>query len=192
MLVWRKVISFLEDNVTRGTVDMEAIGEYPEAYYQNETGKYSFHQTSSMVTEIAPLVLFLKHLVRPGNLFIIEEPESHIDADNQMKLARAIAMLVNSGVHVLITTHSDFFVSQINNLLLLSEVSHQKRTARRYSRSEVLHPEDVSGYFFDPGPEGSRVHELPVTSDVGIPIPHFTDAHSALYDEAVELEHSSR
>ena len=57
-----------------------------------------------MVSEIAPIVLYLKHLVREGHLFIIEEPESHLDAANQMKLARAIAMLVNAGVYVLITT----------------------------------------------------------------------------------------
>ena len=88
-----------------------------------------------MVSEIAPIVLYLKYLVRPGHLFIIEEPESHLDADNQRKLARAIAMLVNANVKVLITTHSDYCVNQINNLLMLSQISARRRASRKYSSS---------------------------------------------------------
>ena len=122
--------------MTRGTVDIEPAAEYPEVHYQNESGKYTLHQVSSMVSEIAPLVLYLKYFVL-GDLFIIEEPESHIDAENQRRLARAIAMLVNA----LITTHSDFFVGQLNNLLLLSEVSGRRRAARKYAANEVLQPD---------------------------------------------------
>ena len=186
-----KVISFLEGNVARGTIDMEPAPEYPEVYYENESGRYRLHQVSSMVSEIAPIVLFLKHLVRRGHLFIIEEPESHIDAENQTKLSRAIAMLVNAGVNVLVTTHSDYFVSQINNLLLLSQLTPRKRAARKYMAGEVLNPVDVGAYFFEPGDEGSMVRALEVTAEAGIPTHQFTDAHSALYDEAITLEHAA-
>ncbi len=186
-----KVISFLERNVTRGVVDMDPETEYPEVYYENENGRFLLHQVSSMVSEVAPIILYLKHLVRRGDLFIIEEPESHIDAENQRKLARAIAMLVNANVKVLITTHSDYFVNQINNLLLLSQVTAQRRSARKYSSSEVLEPNKVGAYLFEPSVDGSVVRALEVTADGGIPTVPFTDAHSALYNEAVELEHAS-
>ena len=139
----QKVVSFLESRVTQGIVDMDHRVEYPEVYYENDSGRFSLHQVSSMVSEIAPIILYLKHLVRRGHLFIIEEPESHIDAENQTRLARAIAMLVNAGVEVLLTTHSDYFVNQINNLLLLSQVTPKRRAARRYSASEVLEPSTV-------------------------------------------------
>lgn len=190
-----EIIEFLEEKVARGFVGMEAPAdartgyEYPEVYYESQNGKFLLHQVSSMVSEIAPIVLFLKHLVRKGHLFIIEEPESHIDAENQRKLARAIAMLVNSGVKVLITTHSDYFVNQINNLLLLSQVSSRRRAARNYSASEVLKPNDVGAYLFEPSIAGSEVRELKVSAEEGIPIPQFTEVHSSLYDEAVSLEH---
>ena len=124
-------------------------------------------------------------------MFIIEEPESHLDADNQRKLARAIAMLINSGVKVLITTHSYFFVNQINNLLL-SQISARSRAARRYSADEVLQPDNVGAYLFKTGDDGSRVETLEITADSGIPTFPFTDAHSALYNEAIRLEHISR
>jgi predicted ATPase len=187
-----RIVEFLEKEVTRGTVGLDRRVEYPEIYYENESGRFLLHQVSSMVSEMAPIVLFLKYLVRPGQLFIIEEPESHLDADNQRKLARAIAMLINSGVKVLITTHSDFFVNQINNLLLLSQIPARSRAARKYSANEVLEPDNVGAYLFKTGDDGSMVETLEVTAESGIPTFPFTDAHSALYNEAIRLEHSSR
>lgn len=187
-----RVAEFLEKDVTRGSVGLDRRVEYPEIYYENENGRFLLHQVSSMVSEVAPIVLFLKYLVRPGQLFIIEEPESHLDTDNQRKLARAIAMLVNSGVKVLITTHSDFFVNQLNNLLLLSQISARSRAARKYSANEVLDPDNVGAYLFKTGDDGSMVETLEVTAESGIPTFPFTDTHSALYNEAIRLEHSSR
>ena len=101
-------------------------------------------------------------------------------------------MLVNAGVKVLITTHSDFFVSQLNNLLLLSQLSNRRRAARRrYSANEVLHPDTVGAYQFNPGQNGTAVETLDVTAEGGIPITPFTDVHSAIYDEAIALERST-
>jgi energy-coupling factor transporter ATP-binding protein EcfA2 len=142
-----------------------------------------------MISEIAPIVLFLKYVVRPGHLLIIEEPESHLDADNQRKLARALASIVKSGVKVLITTHSDYFVNQINNLLLLSQLSQRQRKTRGYSAGQALDPTDVGAYLFCPGDQGSSVEDLKITPHAGIPTNMFTDAHSALYNEAITLEH---
>jgi predicted ATPase len=171
---------------------MDQTLEPPEVRYENDIDSFSIHQVSSMVSEIAPIVLYLKHLVQEGHLFIIEEPESHLDAANQMKLARAIAMLVNAGVYVLITTHSDFFVKQLDNLLLVSQLTPRRRAARKYSATEVLQPSDVGAYMFEPGPDGSTVRTLEVTADGGIPTEPFSDAHSDLYDEAIALEHIAR
>lgn len=188
----KTVVEFLEREITKGTVDVEMRLEYPEIYYENETGKFLLHEVSSMVSEVAPIVLYLKYLVRPNQLFIIEEPESHIDADNQRKLARAIVMLVNSGVRVLLTTHSDFFVNQLNNLLLLSRVAPRRRPRRRYKKNEILEPEKVGAYWFQPGNDGTVVDELEVTAEEGIPTFSFTQTHSDLYDEAIALEHLPR
>ena len=65
----------------------EKKAEYPDLQYQNDAGEFDLHQVSSMVSEIAPFVLFLKYLVGPGHLFTFEEPESHLDPANQRHLA---------------------------------------------------------------------------------------------------------
>ena len=111
----KTVVDFLEREVVGGKIDIERSGDltYPEISYTPTNGhpvraKFPFHRTSSMVSELAPVVLFLKHLVEPGDLVILEEPESHLHPASQRQMARAIVRLVNAGVKVIITTHSDF------------------------------------------------------------------------------------
>jgi predicted ATPase len=94
-----------------------------------------------MVSELAPVILFLKYLVRPGDLVILEEPESHLHPASQRQMARGIARLVNAGVRVIITTHSDYFIGQVNNLLKLSRASRQKAVpAGKSARKRAIRP----------------------------------------------------
>ena len=78
-------ISFIEDKVLHGKIDLDEAAALPisEIVYlpsevQSESGEFTIDETSSMVSELAPLILFLKYLVRQGDLLILEEPESHL------------------------------------------------------------------------------------------------------------------
>ena len=182
-----KVIHYLEGYVTQGIVEIDRQGEYPEIYFEDDTGRYWLNQVSSTVSEMAPLVLYLKYLVEPGERVIIEEPESHLDAGRQRQLASAIALLVNAGVNVLVTTHSDFFVNELNNLLLASGVDAEY--TEDYDANELLRPEQVGGYFFNPGDEGTRVEVMEVTREDGIAVEWSSKVFRDIYDEAIRLEH---
>ena len=100
-------------------------------------------------------------------------------------------MLVNAGVKVLITTHSDFFVNQMSNLLMVSQVGLDDPAACEVTEEQVLVPEMVGAYIFRRTPEGSIVEELEVTGELGIPVEHFTDVHAAIYDQAIALEQAA-
>ena len=191
------VVGFLEAEVLRGKIDIDRDGEvtYPEISYapasgQPDTGKFPFHKTSSMVSELAPVILFLKYLVRPGDLLVLEEPESHLHPASQRQMARGITRLVNAGVKVIITTHSDYFVGQINNLLKLSRASKRKRSNEGYDAVDCLKLGDVSAYHFrlDDKSGGSRVEELPTLPDFGIDEQEFAAVSEALYEETVSLQ----
>ena len=188
-----KIVEFLESDVLGGTVDVERQHEYPDISYTNEAGSFQFHQVSSMVSELAPLALFLKYLVGPGDLFIFEEPESHLDPANQRRVARAIAMMVNAGVRVLVTTHSDLFLNQINNLMQASQLLPDRLQGMEYDMeygaTELLNPSDVAAYVFRPSLDGTQVSPLPVDSEQGISTESFDTVHRALYDEAIKMEH---
>ena len=195
------VVDFLEHEVVQGKIDIEEGQEvsYPEISYEPFRGQpnmrqFPFHRTSSMVSELAPVILFLKYLVGPGDLVILEEPESHLHPASQRQMARGIARLVNKGVKVIITTHSDYFVAQLNNLLKLSRASRQKRSREGYAAEDCLKPEDVGAYHFilDPDQGGSVVKELPISADVGISEEEFTEVSEALYQETISMQRIRR
>lgn len=72
---------------------------------------------SSMVKELALLVLYLRFLAKPDELLVIDEPEMNLHPEVQAKMIEFLAMLVNAGLRVLVTTHSTYIVDQLTNLI---------------------------------------------------------------------------
>ena len=185
-------ISFLENKVLGGTISLdESAGlPYPDIAYETAAGKFTLAQTSSMVSELAPLILFLKYLVGKGDLLILEEPESHLHPAAQRQMARGIVRLVNAGVKVLITTHSDTFVSQINNFLTLRQASKDLIAERGFEESDFIQRDEVGAYLFRYNRElgGSVVTPLEIDPDTGIDEAEFAEVFEALYDESIALQ----
>ena len=188
-----KAIGFIENEVLRGSVDLDNSGglPYPDIVYESGSkGKFTLDQTSSMVSELAPLVLFLKYLVRPGDLLILEEPESHLHPAAQRRMARGIVRLVNAGVKVLITTHSDLFVAQVNNLMRSRYASKRWLREKGFAPEECLDRENVGAYLFRRNEEqgGSLVEELEIRPDVGIDDAMFGEVVNEIYEETLLVE----
>ena len=190
-------ITFIERNILQGEIDLDETAglPFPEIRYLPvgsglPAGKFTLDQSSSMVSELAPLILFLKYLVRPGDLLILEEPESHLHPAAQRQLARGIVRLVNAGVRVLITTHSDTFVSQINNLLALSQASPELIAEHGFVPEDFLAQDQVGAYLFRRNQElgGSEVVPLEIDSDTGIDEDEFAQVFEAIYNESIALQ----
>ena len=187
-----ETISFIENTVLHGGINLdESAGlPFPDIAYETSTGKFTLDQTSSMVSELAPLILILKYLVRPADLLILEEPESHLHPAAQIQMARGIARLVNAGVKVLITTHSNDFTGQINNLISMSNTSEETWKSLGLEPEECLQPDQVSAYGFriDQDQGGAVTYPLPVGSDVGIEDEEFLPVIELLYEQAITLQ----
>ena len=123
---------------------------------------------SSMVSELAPVVLFLRHVVKPGEVLIIEEPESNLHPAMQVEFMRQLAAVVNAGVRIMITTHSEWILDELANLVRLSELPPEKRTPR-LKNEPALDPRDVGVWLFERGEDddGSHVKELPLDLNQG-------------------------
>ena len=119
----------------------------PEFYYEftRDNKEYSIPliRASSSVTEIAPISLLIRKYVCPGDLFIVEEPETNLHPVAQRKISDELAQLANAGVKVLVTTHSDNILEQLSNFIYAANISDSGLTK--------LDEEKCSCYLFKPG-----------------------------------------
>ena len=143
------------------------IREMMDGYYRVSDGEIRFvsrrrgeskfdiplHLASSSVRGLSDLFFFLRHQAKMDHLLIVDEPESHLDTGNQILLARLLTRIVNSGVRVLITTHSDYLVKEINNLLMLGVLPRNSDVVRsmKYSAEEPLQLDMVKAYIAENG-----------------------------------------
>ena len=84
---------------------------------------------SAMVSELAPVVLYLRYIVRTGDVLIIEEPEAHLHPKMQVEFARQLAAAVKAGVRVIATTHSEWILEDLANLVWISGIPEAEHKA---------------------------------------------------------------
>ena len=104
---------------------------------------------SSSARGLSDLYFFLKHIATENHLLIIDEPESHLDTRNQIELARLLSRLVRLGIRVLVTTHSDYLLKEINNLIMLANLpGDSSKLARKlkYDEEDALPADAVRAY----------------------------------------------
>lgn len=180
------IAAVLEDEVLRGEIVINRpAGGYPEFRYRPQEAKQALRmsQSSSMVSELAPLVLFLRGIVQVGDTLIIEEPEAHLHPKAQTQIALALARLVRVGVRVIITTHSDWLLEQIGNLIREGEV--MKLEKNKAEPTTWLTKEEVGAWWFR-GDE--PVTEIPFDNIEGIEPKDYYDVAEELHNDAVEFQ----
>lgn len=178
---------FLETDILGGTVKKESSETgYPIFYYYPEGWKDPLHlaHTSSMVSELAPIALYLRYIVRPGDVLIIEEPESHLHPSMQVALVHQLAAMVKSGIRVLITTHSEWMLEALTNLVRLSDLPEEKRKGLT-GADHALTPEQVGVWLFESKnrPKGSVVKEVPLDYESGLYNAKYDDVGVTLHND---------
>lgn len=106
-------------------------------------------ESSSSVRSMLDIGFYLRHAAERGNLLIVDEPELNLHPENQRRIARLFASLANLGVKILITTHSDYIVKELNTLIMLNhDEPHLKRIAKAegYDSSELIDPKKIKVY----------------------------------------------
>lgn len=180
----------IEAKLLRGTICIEQtpIG-YPSFTYRPSAWKEDIPlmQTSAMVSELAPIVLYLQRIVHDGDLLIIEEPESHIHPQMQVTLAKIIAEIVRRGVRVIVTTQSDWFIDQIGNLVMLSGIPSEDR--HDITDGTALEKSEVGVWLFEEVGGNGNVHvtEIDVDPDTGLYPVDFGHISDSLYNESAYI-----
>ena len=181
----------IEKNMLQGVVrmDLSPLG-YPEFSYNPEGWKNDLPliNTSSMVSELAPVVLYLRYVVQPGDVLIIEEPESHLHPSMQVEFIRHLVAAVRAGVSIMITTHSEWVLDELANLVRVSQVPESRRNGID-GADFSLASEQLGVWLFEPKqrPKGSVVREIPFDEDFGGFRSGFDDVAMNTYNDYAEI-----
>jgi len=159
-----KTTSFITENHPDVLTDFADIlgGEYTvnrndQLYYvpKGKRVKLSMDQSSSAVRSLLDIGFYLKHEAQIGDLLMVDEPELNLHPENQRRVARLLARLVNLGIKVFITTHSDYIIKELNTLIMLNhDQPHLKRIAEEegYREVELISAEKIKVYIAEEAP----------------------------------------
>ncbi|KAA1161577.1 AAA family ATPase [Pseudoalteromonas fuliginea] len=90
-----------------------------------------------------PIIMALL-MTKPGGLVIIENPEAHLHPKGQSYLGRLIALAAQSGVQVIVETHSDHVINGIRLMPRLGLVDCSKITIYQvFSSTEGSEVQDI-------------------------------------------------
>ena len=161
----------LEAGLMKGSVRAERSEiDYPSFVYQPNSWQRELPlmHSSSMVSELAPVVLYLRHVVRPGDTLIIEEPEAHLHPTAQVEFTRLLAGAVKAGIRVIITTHSEWVLWELANLVRMSKLPLELRNGLD-GAEHAIDDAEVGAWLFEPDAErrGSSVREIPLDIESG-------------------------
>lgn len=93
---------------------------------------------------------------------IVEEPEAHLYPDAQKQIAEALALVVNSGCQMLITTHSPYILGALNNLIYAGYLSAGSAAHHADALvSKVKQIENCSAYYVSGGEIKSCLEDTP-------------------------------
>lgn len=191
MKMYKNELRFFENNVIEGRIKVNKQGMIS---YDSKNGKKDvpMYLASSMINEVAPIILAItsnKHYQR----LIIDEVEASLHPEKQLELVRFLNRLNNSGIKLIISTHSDTFVSKLNNLFVLSNLVKSmsgKEILEKFDLKEkdLLNVDNLYVYEFLNQTNGkSIVKEINPDNKMGYQFDLFTNSALKLYDEAIKL-----
>jgi energy-coupling factor transporter ATP-binding protein EcfA2 len=139
----------IEAAVLGGKLSVTDTGEMLFSPHDAADRRLQMQVTASVVKSLASLVFYFRHLASPGDFIIIDEPELNLHPDNQRKITRLLAKAVKLGVKVMMSTHSDYVLRELNHLIMLSKLPEGEARALGYDPQSALARERLGVYLFD-------------------------------------------
>lgn len=186
-----KIAEDIEQSILKGKVEFDPKSKKLFYIPIDSKLRLDIRLTSSMASEISPIVSFLRYiLTKPVKkhpslrfsrsfhkessnskaLIFIEEPEAHLHPINQIKLLDSFAKLLDCNVKLILTSHSNYIFNKLNNLIL----------------SKSINIENIEAIILKHTKSGSQGISLPL-DEFGIDDENFLDVTEALYEEKVNL-----
>lgn len=111
--------------------------------------RFTMSEASSCIRALLDIGFYLRCKAKPGDLFIIDEPELNLHPKSQRAFARLVGRMINAGLKVFITTHSDYLIKELNTLIMLNQRTEHTLSIQqhfKYDDAELVDPERVKLY----------------------------------------------
>ncbi len=183
------IIEMIENEILKGKVLFKEENK-KIIFSQNEINEeFELAVTSSMVSEIAPIVAYLKYIVtndtnpelhlpyskqnsKGSGLLFIEEPEAHLHPEIQVKLMEIFTKLVGKNLKIILTSHSNYMFNKLSNLILDNKINFNK----------------IGSYIMRNTKEGSVTDAITMKAEAdGINDENFADVAEQLYEERIKI-----
>jgi hypothetical protein len=174
-----------ERDVLGGEITLESEETAREVFFQPEGFQQAWpiESAATSAAELAPLILYLRHVARGGDGVFIDEPEAHFHPSSQVALSRGLFEMSRHLRYVVLATHSDFLVSGMSNLLLERLLPANGDGANR-DRDRVHVYEFCVGTTLR---DGVTVRELDFEPSEGFDVTQFSRVTEETYERAIAL-----
>lgn len=150
-----KIAELIEKGILQGNVKITRNGDVE--FISDKAGKTKhlpIHLASSIVKTMSSLVIYLKHIARKGDLLIIDEPEMNFHPNVQISLMRIFAILSKLDLRIIISTHSDYMIREVNNLIMAGTIypkDPQLIQVLGYEENMLLNKNNIAVKYFNYG-----------------------------------------
>lgn len=142
----KKDLLFIENRYKELLKGTYAFEDDEDRIYINKDEFLPLNQISSGQQELLPALLILLSVLnsKTSTTIIFEEPEAHLFPKDQQRLVELLIYILNhtqSGNRLIITTHSPYILSVLNNLIYAGKLKSKSIDENLY-----LHFENISAY----------------------------------------------
>lgn len=186
----KDLLKFGEEHLLNGKVVQRGDETF---YMESQDGRMvPLYMASSMIHELTPFIKALSATQQVSWLYC-DEVENSLHPLMQREMARWLIRMVNAGMHVIVSSHSDTMASRLNNLLMLTQLDRTKVDYTMLSELELNEADllnqdrQVSVYEFRSGKFGkTTAKELEFINYplMGYDFQLFGENLDKLYDEA--------
>lgn len=174
----------------------ELVTQEGVQYLELESGRrIPLSAAASSIRELGPLMFYLKNHYGVIVSFCFEEPEAHLHPKMQIDVTDMLAICLNRKYMFQITTHSDYIMQRINQLIRLGRLRKNDKTAfEKYAQDNGLNKdtyldkENIKGYYFSREVDDTiQITKLNIT-DKGLPMSTFFDIVKELSKREDEID----
>ncbi|TAG87896.1 MAG: hypothetical protein EAZ20_09635 [Bacteroidetes bacterium] len=150
------------EHLLGGGVSVSTFGDL-QFQPTNQENQIPLYLSSSLVKSWSGIVIYLRHLAQKSDILMIDEPEINLHPKTQVLIARFLAKMINRGIRIIVSTHSDYILRELSTLIILNrDFEGKEKLMKRYNYQDnnTLSEDKIAVYSFG----NQTITNIPITS----------------------------